>query len=262
MREDETSSGGRVMEVGIVGCGTISHACVANARAFDSFQIRACADLLPGQAEALASEHGLDVVTVEELLADHSIDIVLNLTPPSVHADVTRAALAAGKHVYTEKPLAILALEAGELVSDADRRGLRIGCAPDIFLGGAYQAARSLVDAGAIGAPVSVSAAMLAGDQVTSHPNPDIFFADGAGPLLDMGPYYLTAIVALLGPVRRVAGFASIRTRERTIQFGSRRRALRRHHSDALRRRPGARERRHGQLRGEFRSARSLRLRP
>src|SRR5207245_6868 len=118
---------------------------------------------------------------------------------------------------YTENAKAF---DSFELV--AGRAGLRIGCAPDICLGGAYQAGRSLIDAGVIGEPLSVSAAMLVGEQERWHPNPDIFFSDGAGPLLDMGPYYLTAIVALLGPVSRVAGFTSTRTRERTIQIGPR----------------------------------------
>ena len=208
--------------VGIVGCGVISRHCAENAKVFDSFEIVACADVEQAQAQALAEEHGFPAVSVAALLADTSIDIVLNLTPPAVHATVIGEALAAGKHVYTEKPLATDAVAATVLVEEADRRGLQLACAPDIFLGGAYQAARALLDEGAIGEPLAVSAAMLVGGQESWHPNPDIFFADGAGPLLDMGPYYLSAIVALLGPVRRVAGFASTRTRERTIEIGPR----------------------------------------
>ena len=208
--------------VGIVGCGVISRHYAENAKAFDSFEVVACADLETAQAQALAAEHGFPAVSVGELMADPSIDVVLNLTPPAVHATVIREALAARKHVYTEKPLATDAAAAAELVEEADRRGLQLACAPDIFLGGPYQAARALLDEGAIGQPLAVSAAMLVGGQESWHPNPDIFFADGAGPLLDMGPYYLSAIVALLGPVRRVAGFASMRTRERTIEIGPR----------------------------------------
>jgi predicted dehydrogenase len=192
--------------VGIVGCGVISRHYAEKAKAFDSFRIVACADVSRAQAETLAAEHGLAVATVDELLADPEVDVVLNLTTPVAHADVTRAALAAGKHVYTEKPLGTSAAEADELVAEAARRGLRIGCAPDIFLGGAYQAARALV----------------AGGFESWHPNPDIFVADGAGPLLDMGPYYLTTIVALLGPITRVAGFASTRVLEREIKIGPR----------------------------------------
>jgi predicted dehydrogenase len=210
------------VRVGIVGCGVISRHYAANAQAFDSFELVACADLDPAAAEGLAAECGLAVASVDELIADPAVDLVLNLTSPAAHVDVIRQALAAGKHVYTEKPLATTTDDARELVAQAAALGLRIGCAPDTFLGGAYQAARALLDEGAIGEPLSVSAAMLAGNQASWHPNPDIFFADGAGPLLDMGPYYLTAIVALLGPVRRVAGFASTRVYERTIEIGSR----------------------------------------
>jgi predicted dehydrogenase len=208
--------------VGVVGCGVISRQYAENAKAFDSFELVACADLDESQARALAEAHDLRVASVNELIGDPSIDLVLNLTPPAAHVDVIRACLAAGKHVYTEKPLATDAAAAAQLVAEAGRLGLRIGCAPDTFLGSAFQAGRALLDGGAIGEPLSVSAAMLVGGQEVWHPNPDIFFEDGAGPLLDMGPYYLTAIVSLLGPVARVAGFASTRTRERTIEIGPR----------------------------------------
>jgi predicted dehydrogenase len=211
------------MRVGVMGCGVISRAYVENAGAFDSYEIVACADLDPAQAVALGRASGLAVTNVDELIADSSIDVILNLTPPLVHASVTRQALAAGKHVYTEKPLATDAAEAAELAREAGTLGLRIGCAPDIFLGSAYQAGRSAIDDGLIGQPLSVSAAMLVGGQETWHPNPDIFYTDGAGPLFDMGPYYLTAIVALLGPIERVAGFAALRPFERTIEIGPRR---------------------------------------
>ena len=210
------------MKVGVIGCGVISRAYVENAAAFDSFELVACADVDRANAEALGKDTGLAVASVDDVIADGSIEIVLNLTPPSAHAAVTRRALEAGKHVYTEKPLATDVPEAAALAAEAGRLGLRIGCAPDIFLGSAYQAGRAAIDDGAIGEPLSVSAAMLVGGQETWHPNPDIFYADGAGPLFDMGPYYLTAIVALLGPIRRVAGFASTRTRERTIEVGPR----------------------------------------
>jgi predicted dehydrogenase len=209
--------------VGIVGCGVISHAYAENAPAFEGFEIVACADRDPLRSEALAAEHALRATTVEELLGAADVDVVLNLTPPAVHAQVTRAALEEGKHVYSEKPLAMTAAEAASLLEVADARGLRVGCAPDVFLGGALQEARALVDAGAIGQPVGVAATMLAGGQEAWHPDPDIFFQDGAGPLLDMGPYYLTAIVALLGPVTRVTGLSSTFVAERTIEVGPRR---------------------------------------
>ena len=210
-------------QVGIIGCGVISRAYAANASAFDSFEIGACADLEASRSEEIGAEFSLRPLTVEELLRSDSIDVVLNLTPPASHASVTRAALEAGKHVYSEKPLAIAATEAEELCALAESEGLRLACAPDIFLGSAYQKARSLLDDGAIGEPLAISAAMLAGGQEVWHPDPDIFYRDGAGPLLDMGPYYVTAIVSLLGPVRRVAGFASTLVEERTIKVGPRR---------------------------------------
>jgi predicted dehydrogenase len=209
------------MKVGIVGCGVISEHYAENAPAFD-FELAACADIQHSYAEALAAKHGIGALALDELIADAAIDVVLNLTPPSAHAEVTRAALAAGKHVYSEKPLAPDAATATELVAEAERRGLLLGCAPDTFLGGAFQAARALIDDGAIGEPVAVSAAMLVGGAEAWHPSPEQFFQDGAGPLLDMGPYYLTVIVALLGPVRAVAGFASTPTGERTIAVGPR----------------------------------------
>jgi predicted dehydrogenase len=210
------------VNVGIVGCGVISKHYAANALAFDAFDIVACADVLPVAAEELAGAHDLTALPVDDLLADPDIDVVLNLTPSSEHAGVTRAALAAGKHVYTEKPLGLEVAEATELLDEANRRGLRIGCAPDIFLGGAYQAARELVDEGAIGRPLAVSAAMLLGGADEWHPSPEQFFQDGAGPLLDMGPYYISAIVALLGPIRRVSGFGSVYRPQRRIMVGPR----------------------------------------
>jgi predicted dehydrogenase len=210
------------VRVGVVGCGVISRHYAANAKAFDGFELVACADVDQVQARSLADEHGLEVASVEELIADPSIDVVLNLTPPAVHAAVISQALAAGKHVYTEKPLATDLADGFDLIAQAEERGLRIGCAPDIFLGGPYQAARALIDAGAIGEPLSVSAAFLGGAQERWHPNPDIFFADGAGPLLELGPYYIGAIVALLGPIQRVAGFASTKVVERRIEIGPR----------------------------------------
>ena len=210
------------LRVGVVGCGMISDRYVENSAAFPTFEVVSCADRDPAAAKRLASKFKLDRLSIDELLADPRIDLVLNLTPPQAHLAVSRGALEAGKHVYSEKPVALTVEAARELLALAEQRGLRIGCAPDIFLGAAYQQARALLDEGAIGEPLSVSAAMLVGGQTAWHPNPDIFFADGAGPLLDMGPYYLTAIVALLGPVARVASFASTRLAEQVIEIGPR----------------------------------------
>ena len=208
--------------VGLVGCGAISHAYVRNAAAFDRFEIVACSDRDEARSASLAEQHGLQAMTFEALLADREIDLLLNLTSPDAHCSVTQAALAHGKHVYSEKPLAMTAPDAASLVALADAQGLTLACAPDVFLGGAYQAARALIDECAIGRPLGVSATMLAGGQEAWHPDPDIFFRDGAGPLLDMGPYYIGALVALLGPVTRVAGFAATFVTDRTIEIGPR----------------------------------------
>jgi predicted dehydrogenase len=210
------------VKVGVIGCGVISRQYVQNAAAFDAFELVACADVDPARSIALSKASGLRTATVDDLIADEEIEVVLNLTPAHVHAAISQAAVRAGKHVYTEKPIATVLGESLGLVREAERHGVRIGCAPDIFLGSAYQAGRAAIDAGAIGEPLSVSAAMLAGGQEAWHPDPDIFYRDGAGPLFDMGPYYLTAIVALLGPIARVSGFASTRPQLRTIQIGER----------------------------------------
>ena len=165
-------------------------------------------------------DFGLRVAEVDELISDPGIDVILNLTTPDAHFDVSKRALAAGKHVYSEKPVATTVAEARELIAEADRRGLLLGYAPDIFLGRPYQRARALIDGGAIGEPLSLTAVLLTGGHTTWHPNPAFLYQDGGGPLLDMGPYYLSVMIALLGPVRRVAGFASIRTAVRTIELG------------------------------------------
>ena len=210
------------MRVGIVGCGVISRHYAENAARFGSFELVACADREVLRSTALAEQHGLESMELERLLSHPEIDLVLNLTSADAHGDVTRAALERGKHVYSEKPLAMSVGEGAELLELAAARRLVIGCAPDVFLGGAYQAARTMIDDGTIGRPLAVSATMLGGGQEAWHPDPDIFFRDGAGPLLDMGPYYLCALVALLGPVTRVAGLASTLVGERTIEIGPR----------------------------------------
>lgn len=210
------------LRVGVVGCGVIAARYVKDSPAFERWRPVACADLDLVRAEAFAAEHGLRALGVDELIADPEVELVLNLTPPTAHAAVVGAALAAGKHVYTEKPLAATAAEAKELVAEAGRRGLRLGCAPDTFLGGAYEAGRRLVEEGAIGRPLGAAAAMLVGGPDSWHPNAEMFYRAGGGPLLDIAPYYLTAIVSLLGPVASVAGFAETPTPERTLGAGPR----------------------------------------
>ncbi len=212
------------MNVGLVGCGVIAGRYVRGAAAFDSFDVVACSDMDAARSEALGVEHGLLVASVDELIADSAIDVVLNLTPPRAHAAIVGAALVAGKHVYTEKPLTTSVDEGRELLAEATRLRLRIGCAPDTFLGSAYAAARELIARGDIGEPLGASATMLVGGAETWHPNGDFFFRAGAGPMLDIAPYYLTAIASLLGPFEAATGFGSTPTPERDstlVVFGT-----------------------------------------
>ena len=190
------------MNVGIVGCGVISRQYALNARAFDAFESSPAPTSTRAPPQTLAAEHGLRGATVDELIADPAIDVVLNLTPPRVHAAVIRAG-ARGRQARLHREAArdTTVAEAAELVAEAERRGLRLGCAPDIFLGGAYQAARALIDEGAIGEPLAVSAAMLGGGPVDAGTRTRTSSTPTApGRCSTWGPYYLTAIVALLGP--------------------------------------------------------------
>jgi predicted dehydrogenase len=215
-------SSAEVARVGLVGCGFVAHHYVEGAAAFDTFDVVACADLDRVSARAFAARHGLQPQSVEELVSDPGIDVVLNLTSPRAHAAVSSAALEAGKHVYTEKPLATSLADGTALVAGATRRGLRIGCAPDTFLGSAYQAGRELVARGEIGLPLGAAATILLGGPDSWHPNADDFFRVGAGPMLDLGPYYLTAIVALLGPIADAVSLTSTLTPTRTLGVGPR----------------------------------------
>jgi predicted dehydrogenase len=210
------------VRVGVVGCGIVAKVYVEGSTAFDSFDVVACADLDVESAEAFAELHGLKASTVDELIADPSIEVVLNLTPPAAHAPVMRAALEAGKHVYTEKPITTTVAEGRELLAEADRRGLRIGCAPDTFLGAAYEAARELIANGEIGSPLAATATFLVGGPDSWHPNADFFYRAGGGPMLDIAPYYLTAIASLLGPYRAALGLATTPTPERRFGVGPR----------------------------------------
>jgi predicted dehydrogenase len=202
--------------VGIIGCGNIFRAYVQGCRAFGILEVDACADILPDKARAAAAEHAIPrVLSVEALLADESIDIVINLTIPRAHAEVSQAILESGHHLYSEKPLATVRDGGRAIIKTAARTGLRVGCAPDTFLGGGLQTCRKLVDDGWIGEPVGATAFMLSRGPESWHPNPAFFYEAGAGPLFDMAPYYLTALIHLMGPVRRVAGATRITFPER-----------------------------------------------
>ena len=206
-----------------IGCGNISDVYVRVAHSFEALDVLAVADRHIERAAALAARYGVPKACLPEaLLADPEIEIVVNLTPPDAHAELALAALEAGKSVYNEKPLAIGRDEARRMLELAGRKGLRVGCAPDTFLGAGLQTCRKLIDEGAIGEPLGASAFVLTHGPEAWHPNPDFFYQPGAGPLFDVGPYYLTALVALLGPVRRVSGAAHISFPERTVGSGPR----------------------------------------
>jgi predicted dehydrogenase len=203
--------------VGIIGCGNISDAYLKGAARTQLIRVKSCADLLPQTAQAKARAYGLEAVAVDALLADPEIEIVINLTVPLAHGPVSHEIIAAGKHVYSEKPLAARFGEGHALMLAAAAGGLRVGCAPDTFLGAAHQACRRAIDGGRIGRPVAGAAAVLSHGMEHWHPNPEFFFKPGGGPIHDIGPYYVTQLVNLLGPVARVTAQASAGSRTRTV---------------------------------------------
>jgi predicted dehydrogenase len=193
-------------KVGIIGTGNIGPAYVKGCREFRNLEVVGCADMDNERAAAFAAQHELRALTVDQLLQDPEIEIVINLTIPKVHADVSVAILEADKHVHTEKPLAITREDAERVMKTAEARGLRVGSAPDTFLGGGLQTCRKLIDDGWIGTPLAATGFMGYRGPDLWHPNPFFFYQTGGGPMLDMGPYYITALVMLLGPVKRVTG--------------------------------------------------------
>jgi predicted dehydrogenase len=210
----------RPARVGIIGSGNVTHFYVNGCARFASIELAACADLDMERARALSVKGGIPAVTVEALLADPSIDVALVLTPPAAHAAVSIAAIAAGKHVYTEKPLATSRADAQRLLAAAMDAGLRVGAAPDTFLGGGLQTARALIDEGLIGEPLVANAAVAHTGPERWHLDPRIFYARGGGPLLDVGPYYVTALVSLLGPIGSVSAVGRGLASERAIMAG------------------------------------------
>lgn len=203
--------------VGIIGCGNISAAYLRLAPLFKALEVRAVADLNLDAANARAAEFGVRASSVEDLLAADDIDVVVNLTIPDAHYDVSTAVLNAGKHVYSEKPF-VLTLEQGKALRElAESKGLRVGSAPDTFMGGAHQQARQLIDSGAVGTITAGTAHVMSHGMEHWHPNPDFFFLPGGGPMLDIGPYYVTNLVQLIGPVKRVGALTSSASETRTI---------------------------------------------
>ena len=204
--------------VALVGCGVIAPAYAHTLAQISSVEVVAVADAFVDRAAALAEQfsipkHG----ALDDILVDPDIAAIINLTPPLAHVAVSRQALDAGKHVFSEKPIGVDLDEGRGLVAHALDLGLRLGCAPDTFLGQGLQTCREIIESGRIGEPVAASGFMLGSGPESWHPAPDIFYQRGAGPMLDMGPYYLTALVQLLGPARSITGAARITHATRTI---------------------------------------------
>lgn len=209
--------------LGIVGLGVISRAYLDTLADHPGIRIAAVADLDRSRADAAAAEiEGCRSLTTEELVADPDVQTVLNLTIPAAHAEVALAAIAHGKDVFGEKPLTATFAEAQQVMAAAAAAGVRVGCAPDTVLGTGVQTARALVDGGAIGTPIGATATWVSPGHESWHPHPDFYYLAGGGPLLDMGPYYLTSLVQLLGPIVSVTGAASRSRAERTIESGPR----------------------------------------
>ena len=210
-------SGGKPLGVGIVGCGNISTIYLQNMPMFAGVKLVACADLRPEAAKAQAGKAGLEALSIAALLGRDDIDIVVNLTTPNAHFEVAHAALAAGKHVFGEKPLCADAADGRKLIAFAAAQMRHLGCAPDTFLGAGGRLAREIVDGGRIGKVLSGTCFLMSHGMEHWHPDPEFFFKPGGGPILDMAPYYLAALINLLGPVARVQASASTGFAERIV---------------------------------------------
>jgi predicted dehydrogenase len=209
-------------KVGIIGCGNISGIYFQAGKTFEILEIAACADIDVERAKAKAQEHGIPkACSVGTLLDDPEIEIVINLTVPGAHYEICRRALEAGKHVHTEKPLSSTREEGKHLLELAAAKGLRVGSAPDTFLGAGLQTCREIIDAGRIGEPVAATAFMLGRGPEAWHPDPEFFYKAGGGPMFDMGPYYLTALTTLLGPMTRLTGSTRVTFPERVVGSGA-----------------------------------------
>jgi len=206
------------VKVGIIGCGAISEIYLQVNKTFEILDIVACADLVPERAAAKAEEHGIPkACSVEELLADPGIEIVVNLTVPKAHAEVALKALEAGKCVHNEKPLTVTREDGRKMLALAQKKGLLVGGAPDTFMGAGLQTCRKLIDDGWIGDPVGATGFMLCPGHEYWHPSPEFYYEIGGGPMFDMGPYYLTALISMIGPVASVTASAKSTYPERTI---------------------------------------------
>ena len=207
------------VKVGLVGCGVISDIYIENAKNFRSYEITACADLVNEKAKDKAKTHGIPkVCSVEEIMSDPEIEVVLNLTIPQAHAEINLKALEAGKNVYCEKPLAVELEDGLKTIELAKKKGLKVGCAPDTFLGGRLQMCRKMIDDGWLGRIIGGTANMLCPGHEIWHPGPDFYYKKGAGPVFDMAPYYITALISLLGPVKSISAAAATTYSKREIK--------------------------------------------
>ena len=203
--------------IGIIGCGNISDAYLTGAGRSKLVRVKSVADLRPEAAAAQAKKYGVQAVSIDALLGDAEVEIIINLTVPLAHAAVSRKIIDAGKHAYSEKPLATDFAAGHGLLEAAAAKGLRVGCAPDTFFGASHQACRRAIDAGRIGRVVAGAATVMNHGMEHWHPNPEFFFKRGAGPVLDLGVYYVTQLVNLLGPVAQVTAQISSATPTRTV---------------------------------------------
>ncbi|HOV69143.1 MAG TPA: Gfo/Idh/MocA family oxidoreductase [Clostridia bacterium] len=207
-----------MINVGIIGCGNISGIYFDNLiNVFQNTNVYACADINPQAAKAASEKWNVPVLSVDDMLACPDIRIILNLTTPGAHFDLCKRALENGKNVYVEKPLSLKFEQGCELVELAQSKGLLLGGAPDTFLGGGLQTCRKLIDDGFIGEPIGATAFMMCHGHESWHPSPEFYYKSGGGPMFDMGPYYLTALVFLLGSVIEVAGLTNKTFEKRTI---------------------------------------------
>lgn len=214
---------GGSIAVGIIGLGVISKQYLSTLADTAGIRIAAVADLDAARADAVAAEiEGARALTPQELLADPDVDTVLNLTIPAAHASIALAAIANGKDVFGEKPLAVTLDEGRAIMDAAAAAGVRVGSAPDTVLGTGVQTARQIIDRGDIGRLVAATANWSSSGHEAWHPHPDFYYRAGGGPLFDMGPYYLTTLVQLLGPVVSVSGASSRSRDERIIATGPR----------------------------------------
>jgi len=216
-------TGGGPVGVGVIGAGKISEQYLANMVAFPDLDVRFVADLVTERAAAVADTYGVPGAgTVPDVLARDDVEIIVNLTIPIAHADVASKAVAAGKHVWNEKPFTVDRQSGRTLLEHARSAGVLIGCAPDTFLGPGLQAAKRMIDRGDIGQPLTASVVFQTPGPHRWHPNPDFLYQPGGGPLLDMAPYYLTALTQIFGPIAGVAALGSSASPTRTIGAGPR----------------------------------------